>query len=69
MWQQQMRIVNLSDGSNLIPNCQIEIMFLKPRLSKYFLLIKVKNFPLKKKNIKRSWNSKSQKLPNHHMED
>jgi len=32
MWQQQMRIVNLS--SNLIPNCQIEVIFKKSKTSK-----------------------------------
>jgi len=39
MWQQQMRIVNLNDGSNLIPNCQIEVIFLKSKISKSFFLV------------------------------
>jgi hypothetical protein len=36
MRQQQMRIVNLSDGCNLISNRQIEVIFFKSKVSKYF---------------------------------
>lgn len=54
MWQQQMIIINLNDGSNLIPNHQIEVVFFKSKFWKYiFWLIKVKNWPKKKKEYKK----------------